>query len=99
MGWGPFLITSMTQQLICPSIKIKVTRHLCFKNGKNLHLLDILACKSANKPSFQNLTKSLFVQCSMDVKSAVTFKMLQHFLHLWSIGQKEYLSDFENMVY
>ncbi len=28
---------------------------------------------SANKPSFQNLTKSLFVQRSIDVKSAVTF--------------------------
>ncbi len=52
---------------------IKVTRHVCFKNSKNLRLLDILACDSANKPSFQNLTKSLFVQWSIDVKSAVTF--------------------------
>ncbi len=31
------------------------------------------ACNSANNPSFQNLTKSLFAQCSIDVKSAVTF--------------------------
>ncbi len=45
----------------------------------NLRLLDTFASKiakicdlnSANKPSFQNLTKSLFAQCSMDVKSAV----------------------------
>ncbi len=44
----------------------KVTRHLsclCFKNSKNLRLLDILAYSSANKPSFRNPTKSLFAQC------------------------------------
>ncbi len=26
-------------------------------------------------------------------------KMSLHFLHLWSIGQKGFLSDFEKMVY
>ncbi len=35
----------------------KVTRHLWLKNSKNLHLLDILTCNSADIPSFQNLTK------------------------------------------
>ncbi len=50
----------------------KVTRHLCFKNSKNLHPLDILACNSANKPSFQNPAKSPFAQCSIDIKRAVT---------------------------
>ncbi len=40
--------------------QVKVTRHLCFKNSKNLQALDILAYNSANKQSFQNLTKSLF---------------------------------------
>ncbi len=34
--------------------------------------VDILASDSANKPCFQNLTKSPFVQCSIDVKSALT---------------------------
>ncbi len=40
---------------------IKVTRHLCFKSSKILRPQDILAFNSANKPSFQNTTKSLFV--------------------------------------
>ncbi len=61
--------------------RFKVTRHLCFKNSKNLHPLDIVGFNSANKPSFQNPTKSLF------------------FFHLWSIGQKGFLTDFEKMVY
>ncbi len=43
------------------------------KNSKNLQLLEILACISPAKPSFQNPTKSLFAQCSIDVKSVVTF--------------------------
>ena len=30
-------------------------------------------CNSANNPSFLNLTKSLFAQRSLDVKSAVTY--------------------------
>ncbi len=45
---------------------LKVTRHVCFKNRKNLRHVDILAGNSANKPSFQNLTKSPFAQCSID---------------------------------
>ena len=53
---------------------IKVTRHSCFKNSKNLRPLDILAYNSANKPSFQNPTKNLFVQCSIDVKSAMSLR-------------------------
>ncbi len=63
--------------------------------------LDILACNSANKPSFQNPTKSLFAQCSIDVNNLTdaTLKILLHFLHLWSIGQKSFLTDFEKMVY
>ncbi len=43
----------------------KVTRHLCFKNRKNMRPQDILPFHSANKPSFQNRTKSLFAQCSI----------------------------------
>ena len=42
---------------------------LCSKNSNNLHPLDILAFYSANKPCFHNQTKSLFVQCSIDVKN------------------------------
>ena len=40
---------------------LKVTRHLlvCIKNSKNLRPLDILACDSANKPSFQNTKRIL----------------------------------------
>ncbi len=34
------------------------------------------ASSSANKPSFQNPTKSLFAECSIDVMSL-------HFLHLY----------------
>ena len=36
------------------SCHFKVTRHLCFKNNKNLQPQDILAFNSANKPSFQH---------------------------------------------
>ncbi len=57
---------------------------------------DILAFNSANKPSFQNPTKKLFAPCSIEVKSAVTFL---HFLHLWTIVQKGFLSDFEKLLY
>ncbi len=39
----------------------------------NMLLLDVLACKTANKQSFQNLVKSRFAQRSIDGKSAVTF--------------------------
>ena len=31
------------------------------KKQQNLQILDNLACNSANKPSFQNLTKSLYL--------------------------------------
>ena len=61
--------------------KVKVTRHLCFKNIKNLHLLDILDFNSANKPSFQNPTKTTFAQCSIGVKSAVTFEKIAYWLN------------------
>ncbi len=43
---------------------LKVTRHLCFKNGKNLQLLDVQACNSSNRAAFQNPTKSLSAQWS-----------------------------------
>ncbi len=45
---------------------IKVTRHLCFKDKKDLQLLDVQACNSANKAAFQNQTKSLFVRFGKD---------------------------------
>ncbi len=53
--------------------QLKVTIHLCFKNSKNLQLLDVQACNSANEVAFQNPTKSLFAQWSIDVKGVVTF--------------------------
>ncbi len=68
----------------------KVTRHLCFKNSKNQCPLDILACNSADKPSFQNPAKRLFAQCSIDVKSAVTFKMLLLFYIYGALGKKAF---------
>ncbi len=52
---------------------LKVTRHLCFRNSKNLQLLDVQACNSANRAAFQNPTKSLSAPWSIDVKSVVTF--------------------------
>ena len=55
------------------------------------------ACNSANKLSFQNPTKSFFAQCSIDVKYVV--KVSLHLLHLWGVGQKGFLSDFEKVVY
>ena len=39
-------------------VHLKVTRHLRFKNSKNLRPLDILACDSAYKPflsDFENM--------------------------------------------
>ncbi len=50
---------------------IKDTSYAWGKKQQNLQLLDDLTCNSANKPSFQNLTKSLFAQRSIDGKSAV----------------------------
>ena len=58
--------------------------------------LDILTCNSANKQSFQNPTKAHFAQCSID---DATYKMSLHFLHLWTIEQKGFLSEFEKMLY
>ncbi len=63
--------------------KIKITGH-----GN----LRILASYEAKTAKISNPIKRLFVQRSKDVKSAVT-------LHLWSVGQKGFLSDFEKMVY
>ena len=51
--------------------------------------MDILACNVANKPSFQNPTKSLFTQRFIDVKSAVTTR--DH-------RPKKCLFDFKKMV-
>ncbi len=47
--------------IILPAKLFKVTRHLCFKNSKNLQLLDVQACNSANRAAFQNPTKRPFV--------------------------------------
>ncbi len=54
---------------------LKITRHVCFKNSKNLQLLDVQACNSANRAAFQNLIKSLSAQWSIDVKSVVTLHL------------------------
>ncbi len=43
----------------------------CYGLGKkqqNLQLLDVLACNSANTPSFQNPTKSLFTSIDSGAK-------------------------------
>ena len=44
-----------------------------YKTKKNQQPVDILAYNSANKPSFQDMTKNLFAQRSIDEKSTVTF--------------------------
>ncbi len=54
---------------------------------RNLQPLAILACNSANKPSFPPLPTDAILKMSL------------HFLHLWSIGQKSFLSDFGKIVY
>ena len=75
-----------------------------------MQLLDVLARNSANKQSFQYLTKSHFAQCLIDGKSAVTFSppptddtlkmsLHGHVLHLWSVGHSGFLSDVEKIVY
>ena len=49
--------------------------------------ISILACNSANKPPFQNPTKSLFVHCSIDVKNAVTlFTATEHWTKRFFVG-------------
>ncbi len=60
-------------------ILVKVTRHICSKNSTNVKLLDVQACNSANRAAFQNPTKSLSAQWSID---------------LWSIRQKGYFMQF-----
>ncbi len=59
----------------------KDTSYVWGKKQQNLQLLYILASNSANKPSFQNLTKRLFGQRSIDAKSV-------HFSQLETIVQK-----------
>ncbi len=54
-------------------LRVKVTRHLCFTNSKKLQLLAVQACNSANRAAFQNPTKSLSAQWSIDVKGVMTF--------------------------
>ncbi len=44
------------------SLNVKDTWYLWGKNSENMQLLDVLVCNTANKPSFQNLTKSHFVR-------------------------------------
>ncbi len=58
-----------------------------------MQLLDVIVCNSANKPSFQNATKSHFTQCSIDGKNAATFFPSKE---RW---QKGHFLDFEKMVY
>ena len=41
------------EQWVASQNCFKVTRHLCFKNSKNLQLLDVQACNSANRAAFQ----------------------------------------------
>ncbi len=48
-------VSTDTHMLKCKA-SFKVTRHLCFKNSKNLRPQDILALYSANKPSFTIFT-------------------------------------------
>ncbi len=65
------------QNILC---WFKDTCYVWGKSQQNLQLLDVLACNSANKPSFSNPTKSLFAQRSIDVKSAATFLRQQMLL-------------------
>ncbi len=41
----------------------------------------------------------IFKVASVDGGDIANLKMSLHFLHLWCIGQKVFLSDFEKMVY
>ena len=63
-------------------LMLKVTRYLCFKNGKNLQLLDVQVCNSANKAAFQNPTKSLFAQWSIDA----LFTSMEHWAKRLFVG-------------
>ena len=66
------LVISMISMIITGKYMTIITRDLL---GMMLFLppLGILTCNSANKQSFQNVTKDIFAQCSIDVKSAVIF--------------------------
>ncbi len=70
--------------------------------------MDILACNSANKPSFHVFEiqqKAFFPMlhrckmCSDIFKVASVIKMLLHFLHSMEHWAKETFSDFEKVVY
>ena len=52
-------------------LPVKVARHLCFKNSKNLQLLDVQACNSANRAAFQNPTKNVNVLIYYDTFRSV----------------------------
>ncbi len=58
---------------IMVSMTLRLPHRNDAKNSRNLQPLDILACNSGNRQSLQNLAKSVFGQCSIDVKSAVRF--------------------------
>ena len=100
--WSSYQNLDQNMHLVNWHCYLRLAHRNDAKIAKSLQPQDVLACNSANKPSYQNPTKSLFAQCSVDVKSAVTdaaLKISLHFLHLWSVWQKAFLSDFEKMVY
>ncbi len=57
------------------------------KKQQNLQLLYILASNSANKPSFENSTKSLFAQGSIDV--CVCWLIPLHYIY-GALGKKPF---------
>ncbi len=73
--------------------KNAIALRLPYRNSKNLQPLDILACNSAKKQSFQNLTKNWIA--SSNVQRLQNLAILASFLWgnltRWCIAKKVYL--------
>ena len=77
---------------------IKVTRHLCLKNIKNLRPQDILAFNLANKPSFQNLAKSLLPEIQAWTSRSCNFLLfLKHRCLVTLISLYKKMLQFESL--
>ncbi len=64
------------------TLYLKDTWYLWCQNSKNQQLIDILACYSANKPSFQNPTKGILKDGSL-AESQARVSRCCRFLLFW----------------
>ncbi len=88
-----------------PAGGLEQTSHLFVTvRGGYWRFQDILQCVQVLRLPYRNDAKiaetfNLWTFWPVIQPLSHLFKMLLYFLHLWSIGQKSFLSDFEKMVH